>query len=262
MPAFNAARTIDATIRRLPWASLKEAGWLPRVYVVDDGSTDGTGRQARQTKPLVSCPFRVLAHKQNRGYGAAQKTGLTASLEDGNTAHVILHADGQYAPEEMVNLLEPMLRGTAHGVIGSRFKKGRVLAQGMPLARMLGIRLLDNLENFIFGLDGMEFHSGYMGYTTPVLDAVPFEQLTDRFHFDGQMVLCAAKAGFDLKLVPISTFYGPDTSSLAPLSYLLEVTGVLLEYLGGGMIALARVEKGRTTRGERRGGDQSGDSSS
>ena len=252
MPAFNAARTINVTIRRIPLASLEEAGWLPRVYVVDDGSTDGTGRQARQAKHHVSFPIQVLAHDQNQGYGAAQKTGLSASLGDGNTAHVILHADGQYAPEEMVSLLEPMRRGTAQGVIGSRFKKGEVLAQGMPLARMLGIRLLDNLENFIFGLDGMEFHSGYMGYTTPLLEVVPFEQLTDRFHFDGQMVLCSAKAGFDLTLVPISTSYGPDTSSLAPLSYLLEVTGVLLEYLGGGMIALARVEKGRTSRGERR----------
>jgi len=257
MPAFNAARTINATIRRIPLTSLEEAGWLPRMYVVNDGSTDGTGTQAQQAKQLVSFPLQVLTHDQNRGYGAAQKTGLSASLGDGNTTHVILHADGQYAPEEMVSLLEPMRRGAAHGVIGSRFKKGEVLAQGMPLARMLGIRLLDNLENFIFGLDGMEFHSGYMGYTTPLLEVVPFEQLTDRFHFDGQMVLCAAKAGFDMTLVPISTSYGPDTSSLAPLSYLLEVAGVLLEYLGGGMIALAKAEKKRSAQGQRRGqGDQ------
>ena len=238
MPAFNAARTLEPTLHRIPFAAL-EQGWRPRIYVVDDGSTDGTGERARRAGPQMSVPLRVLTHPENRGYGAAQKTGLSASLEDGNAIHLILHSDGQYAPEEMVGLLEPMASGAAHGVIGSRFKKGEVLAQGMPLARMLGIRLLDNLENFIFGLDGMEFHSGYMGYTTALLEAIPFEQLTDRFHFDGQMVLCAAKAGFELTLVPISTSYGPDTSSLAPLSYLLEVAGVLLEYLGGGMIALA-----------------------
>lgn len=234
MPAYNAAGTVRAVLARVPAEKLAAAGFAIRVYAVDDGSTDGTGDLLRQMADNAAAPteapLTVLSHPCNRGYGAAQKTGLAASLADGNLAHVILHSDGQYAPEELPMLLAPIRAGTADVVVGSRFLWGSVLAQGMPLARMAGIRLFDALENLAFGLRGLEYHSGYMAYSGEALRRVRFDRLTDRFHFDGEMVLSAAKAGLRIILVPISTSYAPGSSSLHPLPYVREVLSAMLRY--------------------------------
>ena len=165
----------------------------------------------------------LLEHQKNRGYGAAQKTGLQMSLADANDYHVILHADGQYAPEELPDVLAPLLSGSADVVIGSKFLKGHVLRQGMPFFRMVGIRLIDRLENLVYGMKGLEFHSGYMAYSAAALRCVPFLSLTDGFHFDGEMVVVAARAGLRIQRVPISTCYGDSVSSLKVLPYLGEV---------------------------------------
>lgn len=233
MPAFNAANTLAATVARIPVDALMGAGLVPRLFVVDDGSTDTTAAEVARLAGDAPLPVQLLRHDPNRGYGAAQKTGWGASLAAGNSLHVLLHSDGQYAPEELPRMIAPLLDDTAQVVIGSKFLGGKVLRQGMPLARMLGIRLLDALENRVFGLQGLEYHSGYMGYASAVLEAIPLQRLTDRFHFDGEMVLSAAHLGFAITRVPIATRYGDDTSSLAPLPYLADVIGAMGRYRRG-----------------------------
>ncbi len=233
MPAYCAAYTVVDTILRIPVDALRRVGCLPELYVVDDGSSDGTGAAIRAAAPFPDLAATLLTHPRNLGYGAAQKTGLAASVRGGNQAHVILHSDGQYAPEELPDMLEPIRSAQADVVIGSKFKKGRVLGQGMPLVRMLGIRAADRLENRLLGVGGLEFHSGYMAYSAKALATVPFETLTDRFHFDGEMVLSAAKTGLTTELAPISTNYARGTSSLHPLPYLKELVSTVLKYQGG-----------------------------
>ncbi len=233
MPAYNAQATLEATVARIPVTALEECGVSVTLYLVDDGSTDGTARVVRRV--AARCPFPVvpLAHPTNRGYGAAQKTGLEASLNHKNGCHVILHADGQYAPEELGTLLQPLLVGRADVVIGSKFLRGKVLRQGMPVSRAVGIRLCDLVENRILGLRGLEFHSGYMAYTSKALRDIPFHTLTDRFHFDGEMVLSAAHGGLRIEKVPISTWYGAGTSSLRVLPYLKELVETARKYRRG-----------------------------
>ena len=119
-------------------------------------------------------------------------------------------------------------------VIGSKFARGGVLRQGMPPARYVGIRLLDALENRLYGLRGLEFHSGYMAYTSAVLAAVPLTELTDGYHFDGELVRAAGRAGLRVVKVPIATRYGGDTTSLRPLPYLAEVARSIGRYLRAG----------------------------
>ena len=233
MPAYRAARTVVHTIERIPADALRRAGCKLELFVIDDGSSDGTGAAVRAAAPFPDLVVTLLTHPQNRGYGAAQKTGLAASAGAGNDGHVVLHSDGQYAPEELEVMLEPLRTFRADVVIGSKFKKGRVLSQGMPLSRMLGIRAADSLENRLLGVTGLEFHSGYMAYSAKALAAVPFTTLTDRFHFDGEMVLSAAKAGLKTELAPISTSYAKGTSSLAPLPYLRELMSTVMRYRCG-----------------------------
>jgi len=234
MPAYNAEATVVPTIQRIPVDRLLDAGVSSSLYLVNDGSTDGTAENLEGTELDPRLSLTVLTHPSNMGYGAAQKTGLSASLDRGNEAHVLLHADGQYAPEELVQMLGPLRQGAGADItVGSKFKKGNVLRQGMPVSRMLGIRLLDLVENLAFGLRGLEYHSGYMAYSTAALKRIRFGQLTDGFHFDGEMVLSGSKSGMKVVLVPISTCYSLETSSLNTWPYLREVLSTVLKYRKG-----------------------------
>lgn len=233
MPAYDAGETLAATAARVPVQELAASGLAPTLFVVDDGSTDATAGQARRLVETAPMPVVVLRHTTNRGYGAAQKTGWAASMDAGNSLHALVHSDGQYAPEELPRVLAPLVEDAADVVIGSKFLGGSVVRQGMPITRMVGIRLVDALENRVYGLRGLEYHSGYMAYTRPALEAVPLHRLTDRFHFDGEMVLSAAHLGFRVTRVPISTRYGGDASSLAPLPYLADVIRSMRRYRRG-----------------------------
>ena len=234
MPAHNAGSTILPTIDRIPMAALRSAGLSPTLYVIDDGSSDDTAARIQGLGEDAPLPIELLSHPANRGYGAAQKTGLGRSLADGNLFHVLLHSDGQYAPEELPVVFAPLAAGRADVVIGSKFVgRGRFVRE-IPLPRLVGIVAIDWLENRVFGLKDMEFHSGYMGYSSAALEAVPLERLRDRFHFDGEMVLSTAHLGFAVERVPISATYGGTVSSLKPLPYLKEVLEVLRTYRRGG----------------------------
>lgn len=223
IPVYNARKTLVPTLGRLPLGALRKQGYEVSIFVVDDGSVDGTRQSLEALKRKIPCPLEIQTHEHNRGYGAAQKTGFRASLNHGNTIHALLHADGQYAPEELEILLEPLEETQADVVIGSKFKKGHVLEQGMPLLRAAGIRICDALENRVFGLRGLEYHSGYMAYSSRALELIDFETLTNRFHFDGEMVLSAASIGLRITMVLISACYADGTSSLRVWPYLWEL---------------------------------------
>jgi len=257
MPAYNAAATVAGVVSRLPIDRLVAKSAVEsgrrfrsvRLYAVDDGSTDGTGEVLREIGRQGWIAVTVLTHAFNRGYGAAIKTGLTAALRDmhaplgsevvgperaavgdGTDVLVVLHSDGQYAPEELEDVVAPLCSGQADVVIGSKFLKGEAVRQGMPVSRFLGIAILDRLANLLFRTRGLEFHSGYMAYTSEALSRIRFRHLTDGFHFDGEMVVSAARAGLRIVRVPISTNYSAGVSSLKPAPYLLDVLRTMVRF--------------------------------
>lgn len=230
IPAYEAWATLPKVLDRIP-ADIHEAVHV--ILIVEDCGPAGP----LSTTPglLAAYPkVRVLQHDRNRGYGAAQKTGYRRALELGCDLAILLHADGQYAPELMERLLAPILRGEADIVLGSRMlRKWEALRGGMPLYKFLGNVFFTLIENLAYGLRLSEYHSGYIAYDRGALQRIPFERLTDAFHFDGQMLMLGAKTGLRVAEVAIPTHYGNEISHLRAFRYGLEVFETILSYWAG-----------------------------
>jgi glycosyltransferase involved in cell wall biosynthesis len=229
MPAYQAGKTIEDVFRRIPSETARR---LYRILVVDDGSRDDTaaaiGRLAGRWPCLVP-----LRHQTNRGYGAAIKTLLTAARCEEADAVIVVHADGQYAPERIPDLLAPLDDGAADLVQGSRLLGGGARAGGMPLYKYVANRALTRIENAVFGLRLAEYHSGYLAYARSFLDAVAFEGFSDSFDFDLEMMAAARAGGYRIREVPIPTRYAGETSHLRSIPYGLRVLRVVIRYLRG-----------------------------
>lgn len=230
IPAYQAGKTIGEVFARLP-RELQDG--TCRIVVVNDGSSDDTGSIARAIAAGRD-DTTVIEHESNRGYAQTQKTGFQHALARGADVVALLHADGQYPPEELPRLLEPLVRDEADLVQGSRMLAGGALRGGMPLYKFVANRALTTLENYAYGLDMAEYHSGYMLYARRTLEAIPFTRLSDTFHFDGEMILMAAKRGLRIVQLPIPTRYAGETSHLKPIRYGLDVLRIIWQNARGG----------------------------
>ena len=137
------------TLGRLPESF---ASTVDHVMVCDDASTDDTyevGLAVQESSPL---PITVVRHEHNLGYGGNQKAGYAWAIEHGLDIVVLLHGDGQYAPEVIERLVEPLARGEADAVFGSRMMvKGQARAGGMPVYKYVGNRILTTFQNRVTG---------------------------------------------------------------------------------------------------------------
>jgi glycosyltransferase involved in cell wall biosynthesis len=218
-PAYQAEDTIRTVFARLPVElEAKDCTYV----VVDDGSHDRTAEVVRDLM-TTRRNLRLLAHERNRGYAQAQKTGFAHALAKGADIVALLHADGQYAPELLPKLLAPLENDEADLVQGSRMLNGGALAGGMPLYKFVANKALTAIENLAFGLEMGEYHSGYMLYARRTLESIPFERLSDTFHFDGEMILMASKRRLRIRQIPIPCHYGTERSHLRPLKYGFDV---------------------------------------
>lgn len=228
IPAYNAEKTIESVFRQVPKKTLKK---IYQFIVVNDCSRDNTLKVLEKLKKTYN--IKVISHSKNRGYGAAQKTGLRAALNKRVDIAVLLHSDGQLAPEEMERLMLPLENNEADLVQGSRILGKGALKGGMPLYKYIGNRILTLVQNIAYGMHMAEYHSGYLLYSRKVLGAIPFEKLSDDFHFDVEMLISSNKKGFRIKQVPIPTRYGNEKSHLNPIKYGLDILKTIFRYWTG-----------------------------
>lgn len=227
IPSYRAAATLPGVLPRIP-AAFWEDGI---AVIVNDASPDNTGEVAESL--AAEWPgVLVVHHPENRGYGGAQKTGLTRALEEGAECFAVVHADGQYAPEIVLELMQPILRGEAHIVQGSRMLGRGARAGGMPWHRYWGNVFLTKLENFSFGTSMAEFHSGYMLYSAELLRRVPYAQLKNNYNFDAEMIIMAHLLGLPCRELPIPTRYDDEISSLKPIPYGINVLKMVCRFYG------------------------------
>lgn len=227
--AYNAARTLARTLDRIPdrvWETVEE------VFVFDDASADETALVAegyRVTRGQDK--LTVVRNEQNLGYGGNQKLGYRYAIARDLDYVVLLHGDGQYAPEEMERMLEPLLAGRADAVFGSRMMTpGAARRGGMPLYKRIGNRILTWLQNHMSGLGLTEWHSGYRAYRVDALRQIDFERNADGFHFDTEIVLQLAERGFRMEEVPIPVYYGDEICYVNGLAYAWNVIKATLEH--------------------------------
>ncbi|MFH1995475.1 MAG: methyltransferase domain-containing protein [Candidatus Omnitrophota bacterium] len=222
LPAYNAEKTLKRTIDDIP----KEV--VDTIILVDDKSSDRTIAVAKQLG------LQVYAHKKNMGYGANQKTCYREALKGGADIVIMVHPDYQYDPTIIPNLIEPIQRGDADAVFGSRMMKGGALEGGMPLWKHNVNILLTALENVILGTYLTEYHTGFRAYSADLLRTVNFELNSDKFVFDTEIIVQALIHRFRIEEVPIQTRYFDEASKIKLLPsvvYGLGILGTLAKYV-------------------------------
>ncbi len=228
--AYNAVTTLAKVLKRIPddaWDNVAE------VAVMDDASQDATYELALGYKSVSQADkLHVIRHPSNLGYGGNQKAGYRYFLEKGFDVVVLLHGDGQYAPEILSQLYHPIVTGQADAVFGSRMMGdfGGPLKGGMPFYKYAGNRILTAMENRALGMRLSEFHSGYRAYNLDALRRIDFTAMTDDFHFDTEIIIKLHHQGFRVREVPIPTYYGDEICYVNGIKYAWDVTKAIYRF--------------------------------
>ena len=242
--AYNAASTLAEVLDRIPPTVRSR---VADVLVFDDHSADPTYLIGLGYKSVATdLPLTVIRHPMNLGYGGNQKAGYRWAIDHGLDVIVLLHGDGQYAPERIEDVIGPIERDEADAVLGSRMlEDGAARRGGMPLYKYLGNRILTKVENASVGTSLSEWHSGYRAYRVSMLAIIPFEKNSDGFNFDTEIIIQCVEAGQRILEVPIPTYYGDEICYVDGLRYAGDVTKDVIRYrahkmgFGSGELAFA-----------------------
>lgn len=216
--AYEASATLESVLNRIPDEFRTR---LHTILVCDDASTDDTfqvGMRVKQLRPDL--PLEVIRRPVNLGYGGNQKAGYRWMIDHGIDVVVLLHGDGQYAPEFLPDMVEPIVEGRADVVFGSRMlERGAALRGGMPKYKYVGNKILTFLQNRLAGVRLSEWHSGYRAYSISSLAGVGFELNADYYDFDTQIILQMIASRQRIVEIPIPTFYGDELSRVNGVRY-------------------------------------------
>ena len=203
MPAYNAAKTLEKTYNEIPFPLVDE------VVLCDDASKDNTKDLARAIGIR-----HVIVHEKNKGYGGNQKSLYNKALELGADIVIMLHPDYQYTPKlipAMVNILGDDLYPV---VLGSRILGKGALKGGMPIYKYIANRFLTLAQNILINYKLSEYHTGYRAFSSDVLRGIDFNNNSDDFVFDNEMLSQIVYAGFDIAEVTCPTKYFEEASSI------------------------------------------------
>jgi glycosyltransferase involved in cell wall biosynthesis len=203
MPAYNAAETLERTYREVPHDIVDE------IILVDDASRDNTSQLAKKLGI-----HHVIRHEKNKGYGGNQKTCYTKALEIGADIVIMLHPDYQYTPKLIAPMTHIIAEGLYPVVLGSRILGNGALKGGMPLYKYIANRILTLIQNILVGQKLSEYHTGYRAFSREVLETVSFEQNSDDFVFDNEMLSQIIEANFDVGEITCPTKYFEEASSI------------------------------------------------
>lgn len=227
--AYNAESTLRNTLHRIPMELRPK---IEEIFIFDDASQDRTFEVGKVCQEdFEGTRLSIFRNPVNLMYGGNQRRGYQYAIERNLDIVVLLHGDGQYAPEVMQDLLAPLERGEADMVMGSRMLvPGAARAGNMPLYKYLGNKVLTWTQNRLLGQKFSEFHSGYRAYSVRALRNVPLDNLTTNWHFDTQIILEVLKHGGRIVEVPIPTYYGDEICRVNGIPYAMHCVGTCLKF--------------------------------
>ena len=201
MPAYNAEKTLERTVRELP-------DFVDIKILVDDSSKDNTAALAE------SLGVHTFIHDANYGYGRNQQTCYREALAAGADIVVMVHADYQYTPLLVSAMAGMVSSGVYDMVLASRILGGGALKGGMPRYKYIANRLLTAFQNLFLGAKLSEYHTGFRAFSRDLLQTLPLLENSDDFVFDNQMIAQAVMFGFRIGEISCPTKYFEEASSI------------------------------------------------
>lgn len=223
LPAYNASLTLKQTYEEIPFDIVDE------VILCDDASKDNTLEVAKELGIK-----HLIRHDNNRGYGGNQKSLYNKALELNGDIVIMLHPDYQYTPKlipSMVNIIGDELYPV---VLGSRILGKGALKGGMPMYKYIANRFLTFTQNILVNYKLSEYHTGYRAFNKDVLTSINYNENSNDFVFDNQMLSQIIYHGFDIAEVTCPTKYFEEASSInfsRSTKYGLGVLTVSFEHL-------------------------------
>jgi glycosyltransferase involved in cell wall biosynthesis len=201
MPAYNAEKTLEKTVREL-------SDLVDIKILVDDSSTDRTALLSKKLGVLT------FVHDANYGYGRNQQTCYREALAAGADIVVMVHADYQYTPSLVPAMASMIASGAYDMVLGSRILGKGALKGGMPFYKYVSNRFLTAFQNLCLGVKLSEYHTGFRAFSRQLLETLPLLENSDDFVFDNQMIAQAVMFGFNIGEISCPTKYFEEASSI------------------------------------------------
>lgn len=234
MPAYNAEKTLEMTVREL-------SDLVDIKILVDDSSKDQTVVLSKQLG------VHTFVHDSNYGYGRNQQTCYREALAAGADIVVMVHPDYQYTPLLVPAMAGMIASGVYDMVLASRILGGGALRGGMPLYKYISNRFLTAFQNLFLGVKLSEYHTGFRAFSRQLLETLPILENSDDFVFDNQMIAQAVMFDFRIGEISCPTKYFEEASSInfkRSVQYGLGVLATTLSYTAHkmGLIHLARFD--------------------
>ena len=210
VPCYNGGRFIAHTVSRIPW-TLLPAGADYSLLFVDNASTDNSWEEIEKLRANFK-NADAIRHPTNRGYGGTVKSAFDYCIGRGIGQIAVVHADGQYAPEELPQMIAALRANPKTALhFGSRLT-GKPLDGRMPFYRFAANHFLSWIQNVVLGTKLSEFQSGYRLYRLALVDGVPWRNGNDGFVFDNEIIFLLRQHGLGISESTIPTFYGDEIS--------------------------------------------------
>jgi|TARA_Y100000768_G_scaffold73706_1_gene51988 glycosyltransferase involved in cell wall biosynthesis len=203
MPAYNAYNTLEKTYNEVPFSIVDD------VILVDDYGSDNTFELANKLGIK-----HVIRHEYNKGYGGNQKTCYNKALDLKADIIVMLHPDYQYTPKLIESMCSIIANELYPVVLGSRILGKGALKGGMPIYKYVANRILTLFQNILMNQKLSEYHTGFRAFSADVLNGIKYNENSDDFIFDNQMLAQIMYKGYEIGEITCPTKYFEDASSI------------------------------------------------